>query len=863
MSGMFMPSFFQFHAMKLKYLLRILCLLLLPLSGWTQSLENIAGNVQTEAGTPQAGATVLIKGTYTGGSTNGDGQFQLKADFSKGPIVLTIAFVGYETQELPLSASDNAINITLRPSAMLAQVVIAASRVEESIGQVPVTVEKLSQRQVEQIATPDLVAGLGRFKGIDVSSSSMLTTSFSTRGFNSSRSERVIQLADYMDTQLPSLSSNFGNLLGTPVLDVASVEIVHGPASALYGANAFNGVLLINSKDPFRDPGLTVRLRGGSRTLLDGQLRYATKIGERVAFKISGGIMEATDFMADNQSATSTLIEPGNNAAGSNLGYDAVNRYGDIGNTFTAAAGALAGKTVFLPGYSEAELIAGETKPRSYKIAPSLAILLTNTLKASIDYKYVNANTTYQSASRYRFVDSGAHQARVQLEGSNWFVRGFTTQDYSGGRDPSTNGGYNLGFLGGLLPAQPAFTKDSNGNPLAVLDATGRPVSYATRYFGAYADTYNRAYRRNGGNADAAALMARDSAGIRAPLLQPGTEEFDAARNRIIHNPTPGQGARVILRSIINEASGQYTLKNDFADLTVGGAYRQFLLGSDGSLFEDTKDGARLENDEYGAYAQASKTLFDNHLKLAATGRIDRFKNFGTAFSPRASVVYSLGADKRQNLRASFSRAFRSPAQSEQYVRLDLGRAIVLGNVRGGFQGYTTPLANQLPGILAPTRTAELARYQYNSPALKLEEVNSYEVGYRAQLATKLYLDMDYFYNTYNNFIANQNFIGNTDGSRPTADQIGAAAPGRFRNSALLTRVIQIATNVDQRVQSQGAGLTLAYTFAPTLTLNGNYSFNDLIAVSRLLYMISAMVKPVFSILFGYPCGGSQNSIFQ
>ena len=36
---------------------------------------------------------------------------------------------------------------------------------------------------------------------------------------------------------------------------------------------AFNGILLTNSKDPFRDPGLTVRLRGGNRNMLDGQLR--------------------------------------------------------------------------------------------------------------------------------------------------------------------------------------------------------------------------------------------------------------------------------------------------------------------------------------------------------------------------------------------------------------------------------------------------------------------------------------------------------------------------------------------------------------------------------------------------------------
>ena len=322
--------------MRTVYLFLILCCWQ-SLNSYGQGLQAVNGTVQTEAGTPLPGATVFFKGTYTGSSTNEEGQFQVKGDFSKGVLTLVVSFVGYETQELPMAAPDNALVVTLRPSAMLDQVVVAASRVEENIGQVPVTVEKLDQHQVEQLTTPDLVVGLARFKGIDISSSSMLATSFSTRGFNSSRSERVIQLADYMDTQLPSLSSNFGNLLGMPVLDVASVEIVHGPASALYGANAFNGVLLTNSKDPFLNPGLTVRLRGGNRNMLDCQLRYAVKISERVAFKLSGGAIGGRRLpWPITKDATSTLIEPGNNPAGSNLGYDAVSRYGDIGNTFTS-----------------------------------------------------------------------------------------------------------------------------------------------------------------------------------------------------------------------------------------------------------------------------------------------------------------------------------------------------------------------------------------------------------------------------------------------------------------------------------------------------------------------------------------------
>ena len=164
-------------------------------------------------------------------------------------------------------------------------------------------------------------------------------------------------------------------------------------------------------------------------------------------------------------------------------------------------------------------------------------------------------------------------------------------------------------------------------------------------------------------------------------------------------------------------------------------------------MFEDTKDGDRIQNYEYGAYAQASKSLLDDHLKLAAAGRVDRFKNFGTAFSPRASVVYSLGADKQHNFRASYSRAFRAPTQNDQYIKLDVGRAILLGNVRGGFHGYTTAWPRSCPAFW-PRRAADLATYEYHAAALKLEEVNSFEVGYRAQLAKKLYVDLDYFYST-------------------------------------------------------------------------------------------------------------------
>src|SRR6476661_44546 len=815
-----------------KTYLLLIALLLSSLGAWAQNEQVLSGTVQADSGMPLPGATVFIKGTYVGSSTNEEGQFEIrKANFANPPITLVVSFVGYETQELSLSQPDNAISVVLKPSAMLDQVVVAASRVAESISQVPVTVEKISQRQVQSLTSPDVIAGLNRFKSVDISSSSMLITSFSTRGFNSSRAERVLQLADYMDTQLPSLSSNFGNLLGIPILDVESMEILHGPASALYGANAFNGVLLFNSKDPFTSPGLTVRLRAGNRSFYNGELRYAQKIGDKFAFKISGGYLTADEFIADNQEATNPLVsEANNNAAGSPLNYDAVNRYGDVNTGYTfptvlvnPATGqpyryptghpqagqpiptpaSLVGKSLFLPGYAERDLLADDTKAYSLKVAPSISYLLTNSIKLTADYKYTLSNAIYQNVARYRFKDSGAHQGRIEVKGENWFVRAYSTRDFSGGRDPQTDGAYNLGLLGAQMANQP-------------VSPTGAGPTYAQTYVGTYLGTLAQTAVLTG---TASPTTAQQNAG--AVLLQPGTDAFNNTRDKLIHTASlseagVAQGSRVVLRSFMNDASAQYTFKNTFADLTLGGAYRQFLLASDRTVFDDPISGEYIQNYEYGGYAQAAKSLLDDHLRVSGAVRVDNFKNFGTAVSPRGSLVYSLGGDKQHNFRVSYSRAFRSPTQSDQYVRFDVGRVILIGNVGNGFQGYS-------PAIRTAANPTD-ASLQINIDKLRLEEVNTVEGGYRTQLTKSLYADINYYYNTYNDFIGNQTFIGNIDGTRPTLPQLATVnAPGSS------VRVIQVSTNVQQEVKTQGASIGLTYNMNDGLTITTNYSYNDFI----------------------------------
>ncbi|RZK23037.1 MAG: TonB-dependent receptor [Hymenobacter sp.] len=765
----------------------------------------VSGQILTEGDEPLAGATILVKGTYIGAGTNSTGEFIFSTAGTVFPLTLSVSYLGYETQQVTVLHRGDPVLVTLIPDrAATKQVIVAASREEENILRVPVTVEKVTQTQISQLTRPDLLNSLTQFKGIDVNVSSMLNNSISTRGFNSASSERLVQLVDYMDIQSPSLNAGSGNSLGLPDIDVSSVEVLYGPSSALYGANAFNGVVLLNSRDAFTDQGLDVRLRGGQRDYFDGQLRYAQRLGRRWAIKLTGSALTAKDWIAENYDAQQPSgLVPVNNPAGSGLGYDAVNRYGDIANTFTA--GALAGKTVFTPGWTERELVADDDRAKLYRIIPSVSYLLTDKIKATVQFERAQGNNTVQSTVRLRAKDFATNQYRLALEGDRWFVRAYQTQDFG-------NHTYNLAYLGGFMQG-------------AIDPTTG--VTYAAGYFGRYAQAYNQAFYTNGGN-DTQAQAAAQAAAAPAQLVA-GSDAFNTLRQGLLADNTPGRGARLNPSSRLRDVSAQYHFRLPFADLIAGGAYRDYRL--DPHLLFENNDGQGIRNYEYGGYAQLSKAILGERLKLAAAGRLDNFKNFSPAFSPRASAVYSLGSDKQHNFRASYSRAFRSPTQSDQYVNVDLGAAVSKGNAGAGYQGYSAALGGSLGSVFTSANPpAELAKYAVDVAPLRLEQANSFEVGYKALVGKNLVLDLSYYRSYYRDFVVSgQPIIGNVDGSRPTFGQLAVAAAGGFQNTQLPTRILVVSRNLDLLVRSQGALASVTYTATRALNLTGNYALNVLL----------------------------------
>ncbi|GAA4046993.1 TonB-dependent receptor [Hymenobacter glaciei] len=768
---------------------------------------HIGGAVLTNTGDPLPGATVFIKGTYVGTSTNQDGHFDLNGSFANGPVELLVSYVGYETQSIILQKPEDQLNVSLVPSAtMLSETVVSASRVEENIMRAPVTIDKVSAKQVERISTPEVLAGLGNLAGIDVNSASMLFTSVSTRGFNTAKSERVIQLVDYMDTALPSLNLSPGNMVGIPELDMESIEIVHGPASALYGSNALSGVVLFNSKDPFVYEGLSVRLRGGQRSLLDGQLRYAHKITDKLAFKVNASYFRANDWIANDFNAQTSSTNP----TGSPLGYDAVNRYGELDVTFAPYPGVnpeLYGKRVYIPGYTERDLVAGDTTTRSYRVQGAVSYLFNSDLKLTFEAKRGVGTSTYQNLSRFRIKDLGTDQYRLELKSSKGFIRAYTTEDFTGSS-------YELTQLSTKV-------LQSKVNP-----ANAQSPTYAQQYFGTYNGAYT--YARQVGKQSVDMALASAQAAANATLPVAGSDVFNSLRNKIAQDNNPMTGAGQHFNSRLSDVSAQrsFVLGSPKTGLIVGAAYRQYMLGSGGVLFDDL-DGKRIPNYEYGSYAQITHSTLNDHLKLALAGRVDFFKNFNPSLSPRVAAVYSLGGRNQHNFRASYGQAFRSPSQTDQFLHSDVGSFILLGNIGNGYQGYGFTDAKGR-GYNPYDPTMKLADFEISIDKLRLERVNTYEVGYKGAILPNVYVDASYFNSRYNDFIGGVAFIGNLNGSRPSEAVVKSAITTGSGFNTPEARIIFVSQNNSQVVRTQGVTFALTYYLNKALNLTGNYSLNVL-----------------------------------
>ena len=819
----------------------------------------ISGSVKDSKNEPVSGANVKIVGESSGAATDSEGNFTLNTT-KKPPFIIEVSSVGFGSNSVAISSNNQNVSVTLSSEeTMLDEIVVSASRAPERIRESPVTIERMSIKDIKKTASPTFYDGLENLKEVQMNTSSMSFKSINTRGFATVSNTRFMQLVDGMDNSSPLLNFVLGNLIGVSEIDVQSVELLPGASSALYGANAFNGILFMNSQSPFTSQGITAYAKfgqtnqkaAGANNYYDYGIRVAHAFSKHFAAKANFTFMKGTDWYSTDYRDKDLTNNIGRDRSHQN--YNGINVYGDEVSTniknvaqglFNAGAinssqlsafnQILPNENVSRTGYNEVDLTDNVVK--NAKIDFSLHLKpFANDFEVIWQSKFGYGNTVYQGANRYYLNNFFMQQHKIEFKGKNFFLRGyFTTED--GGSS------YDMLFTG------------INVNRAWKSDAV---------WFGQYAGQYVTS-TLGGATPEQAHAAARNLADT--GRLIPGTDAFRAAFNNVIANPDVLSGSKLVDNSKMYHSDGNYNFKDliKIAEIQVGGSYRRYDLNSFGRIYTDTPQYGGIKYDEYGAYTQVQKKFMEDRIKFTGSVRYDKSQNFDGNFSPRVSFVYSAGANKEHNFRGSFQTGFRNPTTQDQYIGFNVGNAVLIGSAPDNLDRFSetlpvntavgqafaggpnaimtgqnayynsyTATSVQAFGALAgtdPVAASALLR-RTNVGLVKPETVKAFDLGYRGQVKD-FNFDINGYYNIYNDFIGNLTVVapyyGTTqDSPNPLA---GPTDPGAQTIHALTngnTRAYQLYTNTDLEIKSIGFGVGLSRKIYKDFELGANYNYAE------------------------------------
>lgn len=795
----------------------------------------ISGEVLDEKDSePLIGASVLIEGTSKGTVTEWDGSFELDVDAL--PVNLVFSYTGYAAKTVTFSSAEKQ-KITLAEDAITIGVVeVKGRRISERQKQSALTVERLDNIAIKETAAANFYDGLGSLKDVDLTAASLGFKIVNTRGFNSTSPVRSLQIIDGIDNQSPGLNFSLGNFLGASELDVNSVDLIVGASSAFYGPNAFNGVISMETKNPFLHKGLSVQLKGGERNLLEGGIRWADAVKNKdghdfFAYKLNFFYLTADDWQAENYSAVFDTETDESNPGG----YDAVNIYGDEyenENDLSGAVSAFPGLGIFhRRGYREIDLVNYETKNTKASAAFHFRLQPEKTVESPeliLSTSFGSGTTIYQGDNRFSLKNIRFYQHRLELKKyDTYFLRFYATHEDAGDSyDPyftalklqdraKTNESNDFFFRSDYSVFWQSVSNqitDLEGYP-SILDFLGRPDEFnaALNAFLSQPSVVSLISDLHA-QADIAANMGNELDGT-SDFYEPGSPQFQAAFDDITSTigGTRG-GTKFYDKSALVHGHGEYKFKDlvqnekiSDLDVIVGANARLYMPDTDGSLLLDTM-GRNINTSEFGIYGGGTISFLDDALKVNTSIRLDKNQNFDALISPAASVVYT--TNKNHVFRASFSSAIRNPTLNDQYLFYNVGPAILLGNKDG---------INNLVDVESlfdffNTQNRDTLIY-FDVAPIRPEKVKTFEVGYRATLFDKLYVDMGYYYSFYDDFIGYN---------------IGVDLELSSFGTPTSLQAYRVAANAADKVTTQGFSIGTNYYFWNYFALTGNFSFNTL-----------------------------------
>ncbi|WP_114492608.1 SusC/RagA family TonB-linked outer membrane protein [Candidatus Ulvibacter alkanivorans] len=216
--------------------------------------KTISGTVTDNNGLPLPGVNIIVKNTTNGTQSDFDGNYSIVASVGE---TLVFSYVGFTSQEVPVTQNTNTINISLDESAAeLDEVLVTALGIKKEKKALGYAVTALDAEDLEQRATGDITKILrGKAAGVDVINASGLSgagSSIVIRGLSTTGDNQPLYVVDGVrfnsNTNGTGLSGTSRSLDIDPN-NIASVNVLRGlNATTLYGADGKNGVIVITTK---------------------------------------------------------------------------------------------------------------------------------------------------------------------------------------------------------------------------------------------------------------------------------------------------------------------------------------------------------------------------------------------------------------------------------------------------------------------------------------------------------------------------------------------------------------------------------------------------------------------------------------
>jgi outer membrane receptor for ferrienterochelin and colicins len=293
-------------------------------NGLAAQTGTITGKVtNAESGRPIENATIkasVAGGTSFGAVSGADGSFRL-VNLPNGSYTVSVSAIGFAPKSSANVQPGAALTIVMTPRTnVLEQTIVTASRSRpEKVLDAPAQILTVTSQQIEERPAITVTDHLRATPGVDISRGGIVQSNVVARGFNNAFSGSMLMLQDYRFAGVPSLRVNVPFLFTGTNEDIDRMEVLLGPASALFGPNSANGVLHVITKSPFQSQGTTISVDGGERSVLRTGLRHAGKLNEKVAYKLSGEYMQGKDWEY-NDRAEPTVFPSTNNVPASRRG---------------------------------------------------------------------------------------------------------------------------------------------------------------------------------------------------------------------------------------------------------------------------------------------------------------------------------------------------------------------------------------------------------------------------------------------------------------------------------------------------------------------------------------------------------------